>query len=239
MRATAKAHKQAMPTRGLSSSWQEAAGLGPALCYEDMIEAQRPRLPGFQWARMEDDDACGLCYTSGTTGRPKVGGLTLPVAAAVTCTLVVTCGACRGAAAAAAQSMASCTPTLGVSGLRCMRGVGRQCAAGTGALASGVPRRRGHAGNNLWFSALLCVARVPCRACCTATGRRSCTRSAFQCLTRSTSARAPSSWPSCPCSTPTPGASPLPRRSRAPSWCCRVRAGAAALQLPSESTPCE
>ena len=53
---------------------QEAARLGPALCYEDMLQEQRPRLPGFRWARMEEDDACGLCYTSGTTGRPKVGG---------------------------------------------------------------------------------------------------------------------------------------------------------------------
>ena len=71
---------------------QEAARLGPALCYEDMLEAQRPRLPGFRWARMEDDDACGLCYTSGTTGRPKVGAcaacfnaVNLPSALHTTC----------------------------------------------------------------------------------------------------------------------------------------------------------
>ena len=51
---------------------QEAAGLGPALCYENVLEAERGGLPGFRWTRVREDDGCGLCYTSGTTGRPKV-----------------------------------------------------------------------------------------------------------------------------------------------------------------------
>lgn len=51
---------------------QEAANVGPVLCYEDILEAQREKLPGFRWVRVDENDACGLCYTSGTTGRPKV-----------------------------------------------------------------------------------------------------------------------------------------------------------------------
>lgn len=51
---------------------QAAAGLGDALCYEDIIAAEKPNLAGFQWVRVHENDACGLCYTSGTTGRPKV-----------------------------------------------------------------------------------------------------------------------------------------------------------------------
>ena len=53
-------------------SFQEEAGLHGCLCYEELIEAERPRLDGFQWVRVDENDACGLCYTSGTTGRPKV-----------------------------------------------------------------------------------------------------------------------------------------------------------------------
>ncbi|CAK0787064.1 hypothetical protein CVIRNUC_010280 [Coccomyxa viridis] len=49
----------------------EEAGLHGCLCYEELIEAERPRLDGFQWVRVDENDACGLCYTSGTTGRPK------------------------------------------------------------------------------------------------------------------------------------------------------------------------
>ena len=30
---------------------------------------------GLAWADIHEDDACGLCYTSGTTGRPKVGAV--------------------------------------------------------------------------------------------------------------------------------------------------------------------
>ena len=56
---------------------QEAAGLGPALCYEDILEAERGGLPGFRWVRVREDDGCGLCYTSGTTGRPKVSAACL------------------------------------------------------------------------------------------------------------------------------------------------------------------
>ncbi|CAL8464941.1 g4476 [Coccomyxa elongata] len=49
----------------------EAAGLQGALCYEELLEAERPRLNSFQWVRLDENAACGLCYTSGTTGRPK------------------------------------------------------------------------------------------------------------------------------------------------------------------------
>lgn len=56
----------------LLSDAQEEAGLKGCLCYEDLIEAERQHLAGFQWVRVDENDACGLCYTSGTTGKPKV-----------------------------------------------------------------------------------------------------------------------------------------------------------------------
>ena len=39
-----------------------------ALCYEDLL-AEQP--DGIEWPELHEDTAAGLCYTSGTTGRPK------------------------------------------------------------------------------------------------------------------------------------------------------------------------
>ncbi len=39
-----------------------------ALCYETLIAAQDE---GFDWPRLDENLASGLCYTSGTTGNPK------------------------------------------------------------------------------------------------------------------------------------------------------------------------
>ena len=47
---------------------------GKYLCYEDLLAAEESNLPGFKWAKLDENTACGLCYTSGTTGRPKVRG---------------------------------------------------------------------------------------------------------------------------------------------------------------------
>jgi len=38
------------------------------LCYEDLVEAESD---AFDWPQMDENTACGLCYTSGTTGNPK------------------------------------------------------------------------------------------------------------------------------------------------------------------------
>ncbi len=38
------------------------------LCYEELVEAESG---DFSWVAVEENDACGLCYTSGTTGNPK------------------------------------------------------------------------------------------------------------------------------------------------------------------------
>ena len=38
------------------------------LCYEDLIDDQDD---SFTWPEFPEDTACGLCYTSGTTGNPK------------------------------------------------------------------------------------------------------------------------------------------------------------------------
>ena len=42
------------------------------ICFEDLIEAQAGKVEGYRWPKLEENTACGLCYTSGTTGRPKV-----------------------------------------------------------------------------------------------------------------------------------------------------------------------
>ena len=40
-------------------------------CYEELLAAEAGGEAGFRWVEVGEDDACGLCYTSGTTGRPK------------------------------------------------------------------------------------------------------------------------------------------------------------------------
>ncbi|MBI1262693.1 MAG: long-chain-fatty-acid--CoA ligase [Rhizobiales bacterium] len=39
-----------------------------ALCYEEIVEAENG---DFKWVQGDENAACGLCYTSGTTGNPK------------------------------------------------------------------------------------------------------------------------------------------------------------------------
>ncbi len=39
-----------------------------AICYEELIAGGDE---GFAWPRLDENDACGMCYTSGTTGNPK------------------------------------------------------------------------------------------------------------------------------------------------------------------------
>jgi acyl-CoA synthetase (AMP-forming)/AMP-acid ligase II len=38
------------------------------MCYETLIATGDP---GFAWPRLDENTACGICYTSGTTGNPK------------------------------------------------------------------------------------------------------------------------------------------------------------------------
>lgn len=37
-------------------------------CFEELLRAEDD---DFEWVKVEENDACGLCYTSGTTGNPK------------------------------------------------------------------------------------------------------------------------------------------------------------------------
>ena len=39
-----------------------------ALCFDEIVEAEDGN---FKWAEVDENAACGLCYTSGTTGNPK------------------------------------------------------------------------------------------------------------------------------------------------------------------------
>ena len=45
-----------------------ATRLPGALCFEEIVEAEDGN---YKWATGDENDACGLCYTSGTTGNPK------------------------------------------------------------------------------------------------------------------------------------------------------------------------
>ncbi|MEQ8281781.1 MAG: 3-(methylthio)propionyl-CoA ligase [Parvibaculum sp.] len=45
-----------------------ATKLKNALCFEEIVEAEDGN---FKWAEVDENAACGLCYTSGTTGNPK------------------------------------------------------------------------------------------------------------------------------------------------------------------------
>lgn len=48
-----------------------------AMCYEDLLDAEAERVASFSWDTLmqtrdiRESHACGLCYTSGTTGKPK------------------------------------------------------------------------------------------------------------------------------------------------------------------------
>ena len=44
------------------------AGTADMLCYEELVDAQSD---AFDWPVLDENTACGLCYTSGTTGNPK------------------------------------------------------------------------------------------------------------------------------------------------------------------------
>ncbi|HEX7402811.1 MAG TPA: 3-(methylthio)propionyl-CoA ligase [Usitatibacter sp.] len=44
------------------------AGAEGFLCYEDLLAAESD---AFEWPTFDENTACGLCYTSGTTGNPK------------------------------------------------------------------------------------------------------------------------------------------------------------------------
>jgi acyl-CoA synthetase (AMP-forming)/AMP-acid ligase II len=44
------------------------AKLGNLLCYEELLEAPSP---DYEWPVFDENTACTLCYTSGTTGNPK------------------------------------------------------------------------------------------------------------------------------------------------------------------------
>ena len=42
--------------------------LNNVICYEELIAAGDA---GFDWPKLDENTACGMCYTSGTTGNPK------------------------------------------------------------------------------------------------------------------------------------------------------------------------
>jgi fatty-acyl-CoA synthase len=46
----------------------DVSGLGEVLSYEELLEAESP---GYEWPDLDETQAAGMCYTSGTTGIPK------------------------------------------------------------------------------------------------------------------------------------------------------------------------
>ncbi len=49
-------------------STMPATPLANAVCYEELLDAARAE---WEWPALDERSACGLCYTSGTTGDPK------------------------------------------------------------------------------------------------------------------------------------------------------------------------
>lgn len=47
----------------------------PIMCYEQLLDHAVGGLEGFRWPKLDEGTPAGLCYTSGTTGNPKVCGL--------------------------------------------------------------------------------------------------------------------------------------------------------------------
>jgi len=45
-----------------------ATSLRDVLCYEELLAAEAP---DYEWPALDEEAACALCYTSGTTGNPK------------------------------------------------------------------------------------------------------------------------------------------------------------------------
>jgi fatty-acyl-CoA synthase len=44
------------------------SGLGKVLSYDELVAAESP---GYDWPALDENQAAAMCYTSGTTGRPK------------------------------------------------------------------------------------------------------------------------------------------------------------------------
>ena len=62
-------HYVLMTDRAHMPARSSAGGALPGLlCYEELLEAQDDR---YEWPSFDERTACGLCYTSGTTGNPK------------------------------------------------------------------------------------------------------------------------------------------------------------------------
>ena len=61
-------HWVAMTDRAHMPAADVAAKIPNLLCYEDLIAAQDD---DYEWPSFDENSACTLCYTSGTTGNPK------------------------------------------------------------------------------------------------------------------------------------------------------------------------
>jgi acyl-CoA synthetase (AMP-forming)/AMP-acid ligase II len=48
--------------------WPVSTTLTDMLCFEELVAAEKP---DYEWPALDENTACGLCYTSGTTGNPK------------------------------------------------------------------------------------------------------------------------------------------------------------------------
>ena len=51
-----------------SSELMPETDVSNVLCYETLVEENSDK---FCWPELDEDSACALCYTSGTTGNPK------------------------------------------------------------------------------------------------------------------------------------------------------------------------
>src|SRR3712207_5356944 len=65
------ANRHLMPTARhfvIMTDREHMPAIEGALCFEDLVEQHGPDV---RWGCFDENTACGLCYTSGTTGNPK------------------------------------------------------------------------------------------------------------------------------------------------------------------------
>lgn len=160
----------------------------PIMCYEQLLDHAAGGLQSFRWPKLDEGLPCGLCYTSGTTGNPKV----LLAVHAVHAQLVACDFACQYPACRATSSYVSlllpasithAATLCGLGAIQLARVTPQQCIQGTTCCSACL----------CWCTLILLrytMLMLPClvhalaacallcatRACCIHTGATTCMR---------------------------------------------------------------
>ena len=53
----------------------ESSAEAPLLCYDTLLAAASTATELQDWADINENEACGLCYTSSTSGKPEASSI--------------------------------------------------------------------------------------------------------------------------------------------------------------------